>query len=396
MRMGEPDGGGVNRAPRDPDLDDYRALALVWVVFIHCLYLAGVVPPSWNVAKSLLLIEMPVLFYVAGAANGRGRARSVAGFYASRLGRILIPFWVYGAVCLALEAGLARGPLPPLSERVLGWLVPVGVPPCAVAPLGWGLWFIPAYLLVMLAFPWLRAAHDRLPGWARWGPLLVLAGVVVAMDRAGYLGMLPRALVVYSFWAYLGLFHDRFRSAPPPRAAVVVVSLAAYGVLAVLVRRGVYGPDFQWNKFPPNFAFLLLGLGHFGVLALAARPILAVARGPGVRRLLAPYRDYGYTIYLTHMLVFLVLFRAFERWPGAQLWGLKHPVAAVAMMFPVMAVLIPVAAWPFSPAERLTFWPRRSAAGGPRRDLAHPGDAAPAFARPGAPARGHARSDAPR
>jgi surface polysaccharide O-acyltransferase-like enzyme len=394
--MGEPDGGGVIRAFRDTDLDDYRALALVWVVFIHCLYLAGIVPPTWNVAKSLLLVEMPVLFYVAGAANGRGRARPVAEFYASRLGRILIPYWVYAAVCLALEAGLARGPLRPFSERVLGWLVPVAAPRCAIAPLGWGLWFIPVYLLVMLAFPWMRAAHARLSGWARSAPLLALAGVVVAMDRAGYRGMLPRALAVYSFWAYLGLFHERLRSAPPPRGAVVVFSLAVYGLLAVMVRWGVYGPDFQWNKFPPNGAFLLLGLGHFGLLSLAAHAILAVARKASVRRLLAPYRNYGYTIYLNHMLVFAVLFRAFERWPGARLWGLKHPVAAIALMFPVMAVLIPVVAWPFSPAERLTLWPRRTAAGGSRRDFAHPGAATPASARPGASARGRERSGAPR
>src|SRR5690349_10117734 len=84
-------------ARRQADLDVFRALAMIWVLMIHCLYLTPILKPRWDVPKSLLLIEMPVFFYLAGASNGLTRTRSLLRFYASRLFRIALPLWVYGA-----------------------------------------------------------------------------------------------------------------------------------------------------------------------------------------------------------------------------------------------------------------------------------------------------------
>jgi|GEM_PF-1187222 len=364
---------------RDTDLDEYRALALVWVMLIHCLYWFGLVGQRWDVPKSLLLFEMPVLFFVAGASNGLGRPKPAWSFYASRLTRILIPFWVYAAAALAFEAWKARAGVRPFDVH---WVVPTETPKSPVAPIAWHLWFVPVYLSVMGLFPWLRAAFDRLSSWRRAVPLAVLAVGVVAFDDFNVRLEFPRFLVFYSFWAYLGLYYPSWKARPWPRAAVLATSACAYVVLWRLLAHGVYQPDFQWNKFPTNVSFFLLCVGHFGLLTLAAPALRAFARRPAVRPLIAPYQRYGYTIYLFHPIGFALVMTAFERWPALLQWAQAHPATALSLIFPALLVSVPVLAWPFSVAERMSFRRRPAVAAAPGRlDAPHAVDGPPPHVR---------------
>ena len=68
---------------------------------------------------------MPVLFFIAGTSNGLGRAKSHS-FYASRLTRILIPFWVYAVAAVAVEAWTA--PASPGRGFDVHWLIPFDKP----------------------------------------------------------------------------------------------------------------------------------------------------------------------------------------------------------------------------------------------------------------------------
>jgi surface polysaccharide O-acyltransferase-like enzyme len=318
---------------------------------IHCLYWPGFVGPTWSVLKSLFLFEMPVLFFVAGASNGLGRSRGWLPFLRSRLSRVLIPYWAYAAVCLALEMGKASSFLGLSRPMVLGWLVPYSMPLSTIPPLAWHLWFIPVYLVVMTLFPALRAVHERTPAWARFVPLLVLAGAIVGLDHLGGWAF-SRNLVFYSFWVALGLFYPRFKTHPWHHSTILATSLAAFGAVTALVLSGAYGADFQWNKFPPNFAFLLLGIGHLGLLTLLRLPLLALARQPLVSRLIAPYREYGFTIYLFHPLIFVALRLVLDIRPGLLRLAQDHSLAAVALLLPAVVVLAPLAAFPCAALER--------------------------------------------
>lgn len=362
---------------RDTDLDDLRALVLIWVILLHCLYWFGLVGVRWNVVKSLFLFEMPVLFFVAGASNAVGRARPVGAFYASRLTRILVPYWVYAAACVALEAWTAPGPPRSLDYR---WIVPTEAPRSPLGPLTWHLWFVPIYLSVMALFPWLRMVFNRLSSWRRAAPLAALALVLLAFDDFGIRREFPRNTVFYAFWAYLGLYYPTWRARPWSRGAVLAVGGGAYVVLWRLLSHGVYQPDFQWNKFPANGAFFLLCAGHFGLLALAAPWIRAVARRPAVRLLTAPYRSYGYTIYLFHPFGFHAVMTGFGHWPAARLWAEANPTATIALVASALVVAVPVLAWPFSVVERMRFAPRssRSAVVPGRLDAPHTTEVRPA------------------
>jgi hypothetical protein len=353
------DRGPGNAPARDTDLDDFRALVLIWVLLLHVLYWTGLVAPRWQVAKSWLLFEMPVLFFIAGASNGLGRRKPLGTFYVSRLGRIILPYWVYAVVCLIYEATSVPAPIRRLDGY---WLVPAGAPVSPVPFLTWHLWFVPVYLTVMVVFPGLRLAFERFPGWTKMLPLAGLAAVVIGLDDFGVRREFPRHLAFYSFWAFLGLYYPGWKARPWPRGAVVATVAGAYFVLWRLLAHRVYGLDFQWNKFPPNFAFLLLSAGHLGLLSLTAPGVRSVLRRPVVRWLTAPYRSYGYTIYLFHALALRLLASGLERLPALQSWVQGHPVLAVALIFAALAAVTPVLAWPFSFSER--GWSKRSAGAG--------------------------------
>jgi hypothetical protein len=182
-------------------------------------------------------------------------------------------------------------------------------------------------------------------------PLLACAAVIWLMDRLPGFDR-TRAVVFYAFWAYLGLFYTQFKERPWPRGALWACSLIAYAALAGLVGIGRYTSNFQFNKFPPNLAFLLLGIGHLGMLALARRPILAVAGKAPMRWALAPYSQYGYTIYLYHMFIFWGWFAVFTRSPRLRQLATGYPIASVALMVLIVVPLAALQAWPFRKIER--------------------------------------------
>jgi surface polysaccharide O-acyltransferase-like enzyme len=377
-------------ALRDTDLDDFRAFALIWVLLLHCLYWFGLVAPRWSVLRSWALCEMPVLFFVAGASNSLGRARSARSFYAARLTRILFPFWLYAAAALTYQAWMTG--VSPLRSFDMYWLLPTVKPTRAVAPLNWHLWFVPVYLAVMTLFPWLRAAFDRLAGWQRAVPLAALAVALAELDRFGVRDMFARYLVTYTFWAYLGLYYRSWKRQPWPRAAIIGMSVGDYVLIWRLLTYGTYQPDFQWSKFPPNCAFLLLGLGHFGVLTLAAPAFRALARQRFLSIMIAPYKSYGYTIYLFHTFGFALVMKSFQTWPSLRAWAEGRPVLALAVIFAGMVLVVPVLAWPFSFAERFPLRARRETQTREKSDKEQL-SSSPAAARPMVDRKGSRRNE---
>ena len=85
---------------RNEKLDIFRGLAMMWVMFIHCLYTPGLCYVAWY--QSFFLIEMPLIFFISGASNGMASNKSLKSFYLTRLQRILIPYWIYAILCIAL------------------------------------------------------------------------------------------------------------------------------------------------------------------------------------------------------------------------------------------------------------------------------------------------------
>ena len=78
---------------RDIQLDIYRALTMVYIVcVIHVVYWFGVFDEP---VRSILLFEMPVIFFISGASYGvKHRIREVRSIVKNRVKRVLLPFYI--------------------------------------------------------------------------------------------------------------------------------------------------------------------------------------------------------------------------------------------------------------------------------------------------------------
>lgn len=298
---------------RDTNIDIYRAFAMIWVILVHTFYWTQSPTP----AASYLLFEMPLFFFVAGAANALGSRKPVLTFWVSRFERLLIPYWVFAALGILLTLVKAFLESQPFLFSYVTWLLPTTVPQSHVRFLTWHLWFIPVYLLVMLVFPLLLQLEERFAGPVKFLPLVMFAVTLLAIDldkmhNLAQRWWLPQVLF-YSFWAYAGILYSRgvFRSWPKWRYALLgaVSAIATF----LLVTKGGYPVDMQVNKFPPNLAFLLMNLSYFMLFVFLKEALVKMASLGPLKQLFQAYSKYGYTIYLYHPLAFLALSLVLKR-----------------------------------------------------------------------------------
>ncbi len=195
---------------RDGFLDALRAIAIIRVVTWHAV---GEPVISWIIAT------MPLMFFVAGSLLFRSLdSRPTATVLRSRLRRLLLPFWFFGAIVLVVLSMVHLrnpGPLTRLTpDQVLAWIVPLVNPTASAWEAGWAsspLWYIRAYLWLLLLSPLLVMA------WRRLGMMLLPIAVAVMMvgqvvaSRTAAGPDSPAWIVgdlgVYAFFVLLGFAH---------------------------------------------------------------------------------------------------------------------------------------------------------------------------------------------
>ncbi|WP_220040096.1 acyltransferase family protein [Nonomuraea aridisoli] len=347
-------------ARRDRHVDLLRAIAIGAVVIghwlaVHVTYDGGLTGGnaldlvSWAVPLTWLFQVMPVFFLVGGYANAaslashRARGGDSAAWALRRTDRLLRPTTTLLAVLTAAA----------LSARALGAgadLVGIGVWMAAIP-----LWFLVAYLAVVVLTPMTHALHRR-HGLAVPVVLTVLVGLG---DAARLLDWAPAVGEANFLLAWLAVHQLGFawQDGRLPARPRVGWSLAAVG-LAVLVLLTVLGPYplgmVGQNTSPPTLALLALALTQTG-LALASH-------GPASRwlRRLRPWtvvvgiNSVIMTLFLWHMTA--AVLGALVLYPtgvlpdppaGTPLWlVLRLPwLAALAV---ILLVLVAV----FGPVER--------------------------------------------
>src|SRR5690606_25700521 len=230
----------VARTParRDRYVDLLRAVAIgvvvVWHWSLSVLAWTGdrwvmpnpihQAPEGW--AATWLLQIMPVFFFVGGYANAaawsaaRRDGRGLAGYYRARLRRLLTPVGVFLAVWVAFEVTVNL--VVPGYPGVLRYGIIAFTP----------LWFIAAYLWVVLLTPLTATAHTR----ARWWTTGLLPGAVAAADLARFAagldlaGWLNTALV----WVLIHQFGYFYRDGTLDRIGRWgAVTLLAAGLLTL-------------------------------------------------------------------------------------------------------------------------------------------------------------------
>lgn len=284
-----------------------------------------------------LLQIVPVFFVVGGYANAAawsaaqraGRdGRAWAGYYRARLRRLLVPI----AVFLAVWAGF---------ELVATVVVP-GYP--GVLRYGWivftPLWFILAYLWVVLLAPVTASAHAR----ARWLTLAALAGAVGLADAGrflagiGWLAWLNTALV-WVLIHQLGYFFRDGTLARLGRRGAVGLAAAGVVALAVLTRFPAYPSSMvatvgqeRSNILPTTATIVAVAVLQLGVIMWVREPVTRWLRRPGAWKPVVAASSVIMTVFLWHMTALLVVLAALRalgldlRTEPTARWWLERPL----------------------------------------------------------------------
>lgn len=289
---------------RDTQLDIYRALLMIYIpCVIHVMYLLA---DGGEPFMSLLLVEMPLVFFVSGASLSVSRSRrGLWSTVVNRFKRILVPYYIYAAVLLAIAAVATIGMKSagvtgelPLDVTRYGWkdvaavLLAQDIPQY---PFMWHLWFIPPYLILSCTFPWQVRLMEKTGRWPYIAAcLLLFLAVRLLTDQP----LLLQVLAYNVFMVAGFLFYRRMNSLAMLLCGTVALAVVLLGVL-------VWGTPFtpmQAHKFPPDWLYVAYNILALCVLAL----VLGRIRLPG-NRILSLWNVRGYNIYLYQSVAFAVI-----------------------------------------------------------------------------------------
>lgn len=297
-------------------IDNFRAMAMLYVIFIHTMFWFKLFPPE-SFYNTLFLIEMPLFFIVTGMANWFARTENVSKFYISRLKRILIPFWIFAFICasvnilhlvykkIILEASI-------YPQILIQWLNPFGEFPSIFPYLNYATWFIPVYLELMLVIPLLKKIFQSESNLIKVFPLLILPALlfVVQCENLDEKIFYP---LFYGFWIYVGFFlHDVNKFSFSDKLPICI-SITVLGIVLTyfFYRYLNFSLNMQINKFPPNIIFLSYNLSVLPILFLFCNQINyflnLLADNKYFGGIFKIYRDFCYTVYLYHPFAFLIL-----------------------------------------------------------------------------------------
>ena len=289
---------------RDTQLDIYRALLMMYIpCVIHVMYWLGNGSEPY---LSLLLVEMPLIFFLSGAAFSVSRSRrGLWPTFLNRVKRVVLPYYIYAAVLLAIglvvtllctKAG--RFTSWPIDITRYGWKDVAAVLLChniPQFPFIWHLWFIPPYLILSCTFPLQTKLMQKTNAWLYLAICLALFLIAQSLTSISLL----RQVLCYNIFMVSGyLFYRKLNS--------TAIALAGAAALAIVIV-GVWGlgVDFcpmQGHKFPPDWMFVMYNLFVLCLIALVVSHFTI-----SNNRFFRIWSERGYNIYLYQSVVFAIV-----------------------------------------------------------------------------------------
>jgi surface polysaccharide O-acyltransferase-like enzyme len=315
---------------RNRVVDLVRAFAVVVVVVWHWVFSVthrtpdgelvmpnpiGHVPLGW--LATWLLQVMPLFFVVGGYANlaGWDAVRRAGGgaraFLRRRAGRLLRPTAVFGAVWVGLEAALHL--LLPGYRGILATGMVVFVP----------LWFLAAYLWVVLLVPVTARMHRRFGAAATAALAVAVALVDFGRFHLGVAGAgLVNTALVWVYAHQLGyLWRDGGLASRSRQAALALGGLA--GLVAVTALHAyprsmvaVPGQALS-NMYPTTAGVAALATFQTGVVLLLSGRLARWLRRRRPWGAVAALNSMILTVYLWHMTALSAVVAAVEALGGA-------------------------------------------------------------------------------
>lgn len=286
--------------PHDAQLDAYRALVMIYILcVIHVLYW---LPSNFLTLKSAILFEMPVIFFISGAAikvKGGDNCRSTIQIISNRFRRVIIPYYIYAAVSLGIIAGLSTISsgdynLGFLSGRdYIDILLFQRIPQI---PFVYHLWFIAPYIILLCSFHF----QTRIISKMRYPAIYLPAACAIFIISTHMTdNRLIRNCLCYNCFLISGyLFYRKIsRQALSATTALLIGSIILW-----LTAGGATFSPMQAHKFPPDTFFLLFGFTALCLLGI----IFSYVKIPDNIPILHRWNRCGYTIYLYQNFSFII------------------------------------------------------------------------------------------
>lgn len=182
--------------------------------------------------------------------------------------------------------------------------------------IGGALWFVPVYLYVILAFPFLRWYYERHENDnKKYVPLVLFA---ILLCNNGWEALYEAKMVIfYGFWAYMGFFYKKMHLHETLKNKIKIIPLIVFCALSVLWFIQKQGhANMQTNKFPPNIVFLIYTIGALLALYLFSKYIISaiiiLRRNKIIDWIYKQYIQNCYTVFLYHPLSFLSIYVALK------------------------------------------------------------------------------------
>lgn len=267
-----------DRAPRDAWLDALRSVSITRVLVLHTFARYG---EATVVSMSFVLPGMPIVFAVSGAvcyaalSNRESQGPVIPRFYRDRARRLLIPFWTYAAIVLALLGYEAVNSDHAWHHYDFSscwrWLLPVVEPTASEAwkHLALHLWFMPPFVWLLLLAPALVALHRRVPGLGLG--VALLAASFVELNRIDAPGALRNVLVyAIAFQAGFLLRDPRIRT---PSVLVLLLAAVTGGAFGIWLH-GRLEPERMLNAAP--LPHVLFGIAMIPLWIAARKWVVAL------------------------------------------------------------------------------------------------------------------------
>ena len=283
---------------RDNNLDIYRGCSMIYITCIlHNFYGVQVID---TVFTSLLLITMPIVFYIAGASFTLGGRKSYPQYLWRRTKRIVFPYYILVALTTAfffISQCLIGGES---ISRFFSTFIENDYYNIFSGKLySYGhLWFIPTYLIIALLLPLLGYIKPYLNAWIIY---------VICIVNAVLLIFFPNDILCYGTFALAGLFYNQKQ----PANRYIIAAIFACAMLWCACNG--YGFNMQANKFPPNIMFF----AYSGFILALFMPLFArlcrfLYRSSFLKHYIDMYAKLGLTVYLYHCINVIILGRALE------------------------------------------------------------------------------------
>lgn len=302
---------------RDKQLDNYRGLIILYIVtIIHLMYWKGF--GDNPIGKSLLLVEMPVIFFITGASYALSSKKGYVKYLINKFFRIGVPYIIFSIFAIAISyvyAILSQQEVI-FKEMAFSWLNPFGYHLSDVIYLNWHIWFVPVYIIIAIVMPVLFKIYTNENIFVKTSPLIGIFLLIFCYDQTQLNWF--KTEIFYCFFVYLGFIYKDIimldkKMKDYYKNAFICIGIVGIVFLIYLIRGEQYILDMQLNKFPPNFAFLLFSIIALCILNMFTSVFNKMVEIKGINKIIRIFSKSGYTIYLYQPIYYLLMDYLFNK-----------------------------------------------------------------------------------